>query len=97
MRNPLSQLQYHFEKKSNITIKKNTEHEKQEQLIKNELNQGCLAIQKGAQLIDIILSEAKNTAISDDLFHHHSISLLTQQIIDEYVFDSEEMKQKKSL
>ncbi|MUL10118.1 autoinducer hybrid sensor kinase/response regulator AinR [Aliivibrio fischeri] len=96
MRNPLSQLQYHFEKIKHH-YQKNTEHEKQEALIKNELNQGCLAIQKGAQLIDIILSEAKNTAISDDLFHHHSISLLTQQIIDEYVFDSEEMKQKITL
>ncbi|WP_063658210.1 autoinducer hybrid sensor kinase/response regulator AinR [Aliivibrio fischeri] len=96
MRNPLSQLQYHFEKIKHH-YQKNTEHEKQEDLIKNELNQGCLAIQKGAQLIDIILSEAKNTTISDALFQHYSISLLTQQIIDEYVFDSEEMKQKITL
>lgn len=90
MRNPLSQLQYHFERiKHHSSIDK-----KNKELINNELRQGSLAIQRGAQLIDIILSEAKNTAINDELFTHYSAALLTERIVDEYAFDSDDMKKR---
>lgn len=85
MRNPLSQLQYHFERIGTHSKETN---------INNELRQGKLAIQRGAQLIDIILSEAKNTEINDSLFRHYSISTLTKQFIDEYAFESEEIKNR---
>ena len=90
MRNPLSQLQYHFER-----IKHHSSIDKEnKELINNELKQGSLAIQRGAQLIDIILSEAKNTAINDELFTHYSAALLTERIVDEYAFDSDDMKKR---
>ncbi|MCL4124663.1 UNVERIFIED_CONTAM: hypothetical protein GTU68_029961 [Idotea baltica] len=80
MRNPLSQLQYHFER-----IGENSN----ETTINDELQKGQLAIQRGAQLIDIILSESKGSEINQHLFRHYSISQLTEQFVNEYAFESE--------
>ncbi|MGR6839998.1 ATP-binding response regulator [Aliivibrio wodanis] len=88
MRNPLSQLQYHFERIASHS---------DETSINSELEQGKLAIQRGAQLIDIILSEAKNNEINNSLFKHYSIAELTQQFINEYAFDSKEIKNRIDL
>ncbi|PQJ88910.1 ATP-binding response regulator [Aliivibrio sifiae] len=88
MRNPLSQLQYHFER---IGL-----HSK-ETNIDNELRQGKLAIQRGAQLIDIILSETKNSEINNSLFLNYSISTLTKQFIDEYAFESDAIRNRVSM
>ena len=85
MRNPLSQLQYHFERIKTYSSKAN---------INNELQQGQLAIQRGAQLIDIILSESKGSKINQSLFQNYSISVLTTQFIDEYIFESDTIKHK---
>lgn len=85
MRNPLSQLQYHFER---IGAHSN------ETTINDELQKGQLAIQRGAQLIDIILSESKGSEINQNLFKHYSISELTNQFIDEYAFESEKIRNR---
>ncbi len=85
MRNPLSQLQYHFERIGAHSKETN---------IDNELRQGKLAIQRGAQLIDIILSEAKNSEINNSLFRNYSISALTKQFIDEYAFESDAVRDR---
>ena len=85
MRNPLSQLQYHFER-----IGENSN----ETTINDELQKGKLAIQRGAQLIDIILSESKGVEINQHLFKYYSISALTNQFINEYGFDSEEISNR---
>lgn len=85
MRNPLSQLQYHFER---IASHSN------ETTINDELQKGQLAIQRGAQLIDIILSESKGSEINPNLFKHYSISELTNQFINEYTFESEKIRNR---
>jgi two-component system autoinducer 1 sensor kinase/phosphatase LuxN len=85
MRNPLSQLQYHFER---IGAHSN------EAVINTELQQGKLAIQRGAQLIDVILSESKGSEINQDLFKYYSISALTNQFINEYAFESEDIRSR---
>lgn len=85
MRNPLSQLQYHFER---IGAHSN------ETTINDELQKGKLAIQRGAQLIDIILSESKGSEINQHLFKSYSISELTNQFINEYAFDSEKIRNR---
>lgn len=85
MRNPLSQLQYHFER---IGAHSN------EAVINAELQQGKLAIQRGAQLIDVILSESKGSEINQDLFKYYSISALTNQFINEYAFESKDIRNR---
>lgn len=83
MRNPLSQLQYHFERIGNHSSTTN---------IEDELKQGKLAIQRGAQLINIILSEARGNEINHSLFSHFSIAALTSQFINEYAYESDSIK-----
>ncbi|RYU50311.1 hybrid sensor histidine kinase/response regulator [Aliivibrio finisterrensis] len=85
MRNPLSQLMYHFER-IGIQSDKNG--------ISKELEQGKLAIQRGSQLIDIILNESKGVDINQSLFKTYSISVLTEQFIYEYSFESEDIKKR---
>ncbi|OCH15576.1 hybrid sensor histidine kinase/response regulator [Aliivibrio sp. 1S128] len=85
MRNPLSQLQYHFERIGSHANGKD---------IDIELKQGKLAIQRGAQLIDIILSEARNSNIGHEHLNNYSVSSLTQQFINEYAFESDSIRKR---
>jgi len=94
MRNPLAQLQYHFEQIGN-----HSNYDSKEALsrISKELEQGKLAIQRGAQLIDIILSESKKTKINPDIFSHYSIAQLIERFIKEYAFDTNQYYQRIQL
>lgn len=93
MRNPLAQIQYHFERIESFVTYENDIHHNLERL-HEELIQGKHAVHRGAQLIDIILTESKGSSINAKLFKSVSIAHVTQKALDDYGYESSEIKNR---
>ncbi|MCG7498106.1 hybrid sensor histidine kinase/response regulator [Vibrio sp. Of7-15] len=93
MRNPLAQIQYHFERIESFVTYENDIHHNLERL-HEELMQGKHAVHRGAQLIDIILTESKGASINEKLFKSVSIAHVTQKALDDYGYESNEIKNR---
>lgn len=89
MRNPLTQAQYQFEVLDH-KINHNAEHHE----LQDALNRGKNSIERGRQLIDIILREVNNTALEDVPTNDVSMRYAVAQAIDGYAFESETIKQR---
>lgn len=93
MRNPLAQIQYHFERiESFVTYENNIVHNVER--LHEELIQGKHAVHRGAQLIDIILTESKGSSINAKLFKSVSIAHVTQKALDDYGYESDSIKNR---
>lgn len=89
MRNPLTQLQLHLEK---LQIQLQT-HASLETLL-NEVESGKAAIRRGKQLIDIILREVSSSSLSQEPMSISSIKRLLLQAINQFGFESEQIKRR---
>ena len=103
MRNPLAQVKFSFERiLSEIPIKHSntiTEQISSESLGQVYLSvaQGKMAVARGAQIVDMILSETRNKIIDPDSFTYCSCFGITRKALDEYGYESDEDRQKLTL
>ena len=103
MRNPLAQVKFSFERiLSEIPIKHSnsiTEQISSESLGKVYLSvaQGKMAVARGAQIIDMILSETRNKIIDPNCFSYCSCFGITLKALDEYGYESDQDRQKMTL
>lgn len=86
MRNPLSQVQLCFE-----ILKKHVERQSSAQQIKLEIENGQAAIQRGRQLIDIILREVSDTSPEHEPVTMTSIHKAVDQAVSQYGFENEKV------
>jgi len=101
MRNPLAQVKYSFDRiLSEIPIK----HSNQKHLSTEGLNQvylcvaqGKMAVARGAQIIDMILSETKNQTINQQILTYYSCFTITRKALDEYSYESDSERHKLTL
>ncbi|WP_456295824.1 hybrid sensor histidine kinase/response regulator [Vibrio sp. AK197] len=89
MRNPLAQLQLHFEK---LQIQLQTDAPVDTLL--NEVENGKSAIRRGKQLIDIILREVSSSSLSQEPMAVSPIKRLLLQAINQFGFESEQIKRR---
>ncbi len=89
MRNPLAQLQLHLEKLQ-IQLQTNASLE----TLLNEVESGKASIRRGKQLIDIILREVSNSSFSQEPMAVSSIKRLLMQAINQFGFESEQVKRR---
>ncbi|EGU36628.1 histidine kinase [Vibrio sp. N418] len=89
MRNPLAQVQLQFEQLNN-KLKINAPKIELEQ----ELIKGKVAIERGRQLIDIILREVNDASLEQEPAVQTSIKQAIEQAVERYAFESDEMRQR---
>ena len=92
MRNPLSQVQLQFEQ-LNIKLQQNAPRIE----LEKELIKGNIAIERGRQLIDIILREVNEASLDQEPAVQTSILHAIEQAVVRYAFESEEMRQRVHL
>ncbi|NAX22017.1 hybrid sensor histidine kinase/response regulator [Vibrio sp. V39_P1S14PM300] len=92
MRNPLTQLQLHLE---TLQIQAQT-HAEPDVLI-GEIEKGKAAIRRGKQLIDIILREVSNSSLDQEPMMISSIKRLLLQAMNQYGFESDQIKNRVQL
>ncbi|EKO3912007.1 hybrid sensor histidine kinase/response regulator [Vibrio metschnikovii] len=89
MRNPLSQVQLCFE-----MLKKHVEHQAPAQQIKQDIESGQAAIQRGRQLIDIILREVSDSSPEHEPVTMTSIHKAVDQAVSQYGFENEKVVER---
>ncbi|WP_217532598.1 quorum-sensing autoinducer 1 sensor kinase/phosphatase LuxN [Vibrio metschnikovii] len=89
MRNPLSQVQLCFE-----MLKKHVEHQAPAQQIKQDIESGKAAIQRGRQLIDIILREVSDSSPEHEPVTMTSIHKAVDQAVSQYGFENEKVVER---
>lgn len=103
MRNPLAQVKFSFER---ILQELPIEHsqKKIEQISSESLDhvylsvaQGKMAVTRGVQIIDMILSETKNKSIDKTRFNYCSCFSITRKALDEYGYETDYEREKLSL
>ncbi|EGU37852.1 histidine kinase [Vibrio ichthyoenteri ATCC 700023] len=92
MRNPLAQVQLQFEQ-LNVKLQQNAPRIE----LEKELLKGKVAIDRGRQLIDIILREVNDASLEQEPAVQTSIKQAVEQAVERYAFDSEEMRQRLSV
>ena len=86
MRNPLAQVQLQFE-----TLRLHVEKQTVGEQIKLDIENGLAAIQRGQQLIDIILREVSDTTSEHEPSSMTSIHKAVDQAISHYGFENEQI------
>lgn len=103
MRNPLGQVKFSFEK---ILQELPIEHQEKmvEQISADALDrvylsvaQGQMAVNRGGQIINMLLNETKNKSIDQDNFTYCSCQSITRKALDEYGYESDEERRKLTL
>lgn len=89
MRNPLAQVQLQFEK-----LKQHIEKKSETADTLADIEKGQGAIQRGRQLIDIILREVSDNAQEHEPSSQISIQAAVQQAVQRYGFESAETSQR---
>ncbi|WP_159440342.1 ATP-binding response regulator [Vibrio quintilis] len=92
MRNPLTQLQLHFEK---LQIK--VEENKQDKDILEEISHGKATIERGKQLINMILREVSHSSLAQESMSVSSVNRLLLQAINQFGFESDAIKSRVNL
>ena len=103
MRNPLAQVKFSFEKildeipiKQSNTIIAPISPESLNRIYLS-VAQGKMAVARGAQIIDMILSETRNKTIDPNNFSYFSCFSITRKALDEYGYESDNERQKLTL
>ncbi|HDM8044084.1 TPA: response regulator [Vibrio campbellii] len=86
MRNPLAKVQLQFE-----TLKQHIENQASVEQIKLDIENGQAAIQRGRQLIDIILREVSDSSLEREPVAMTSIHRAVDQALSRYGFENEEV------
>ncbi|OXX40707.1 hybrid sensor histidine kinase/response regulator [Vibrio sp. V07_P2A8T137] len=86
MRNPLAQVQLHFE-----ILKQHIDSQAPAQQIKQDIENGQAAIQRGRQLIDIILREVSDSSPEHEPITMTSIHKAVDQAVSQYGFENEKV------
>jgi two-component system, autoinducer 1 sensor kinase/phosphatase LuxN len=86
MRNPLAQVQLHFE-----ILKQHIDSQTSAQQIKLDIENGQAAIQRGRQLIDIILREVSDSSPEHEPIAMTSIHKAVDQAVSRYGFENEKI------
>ncbi|NAW99292.1 HAMP domain-containing histidine kinase, partial [Vibrio sp. V23_P3S9T160] len=86
MRNPLAQVQLHFE-----ILKQHIDSQAPAQQIKQDIENGQAAIQRGRQLIDIILREVSDSSPEHEPITMTSIHKAADQAVSQYGFENEKV------
>ncbi|PQJ59253.1 hybrid sensor histidine kinase/response regulator [Vibrio jasicida] len=86
MRNPLAQVQLQFE-----ALKQHIENQAPIEQIKIDIENGQAAIQRGRQLIDIILREVSDSAPEHEPIALSSIHKAVDQAVSHYGFENEKI------
>ncbi|QIL86891.1 hybrid sensor histidine kinase/response regulator (plasmid) [Vibrio sp. HDW18] len=86
MRNPLAQVQLHFE-----IVKQHINHQAPTPQIKQDIENGLIAIQRGRQLIDIILREVSDSSPEHEPIAMTSIHQAVGQAVSRYGFENEQI------
>ncbi|EAT58197.1 ATP-binding response regulator [Chlorobium ferrooxidans] len=100
MRNPLGQIRYNFDAIQQELPFYTPESEFSSipvsgvERIYQRVAQGQMAVNRGIQVIEMILEEVKDSASSKSTFSFYSISAVTRKALDEYSYESEEERQK---
>ena len=92
MRNPLTQVQLQFE-----VLTQHIESQFPPETLKGDINKGQAAIQRGRQLIDIILREVSDTSPEQEPQLATSIHNAVNQAITRYGFENEEIIERIQL
>ncbi|WP_415846525.1 response regulator [Vibrio aerogenes] len=92
MRNPLTQLQLHFEK---LQIK--IDDQRPREVLTDEINQGKLTIGRGKQLINMILREVSHSSLAQESMTVSSISRLLLQAMNQFGFESKAIRSRVHL
>ncbi|MEZ8043921.1 response regulator [Vibrio sp. 10N.237.312.C02] len=86
MRNPLAQVQLHFE-----VLKQHIDNQAPTQQILTDIENGQAAIQRGRQLIDIILREVSDSSPEHGPITMTSIHKAVDQAVSHYGFENEKI------
>ncbi|CAH7008289.1 Autoinducer 1 sensor kinase/phosphatase LuxN [Vibrio chagasii] len=86
MRNPLAQVQLHFE-----VLKQHIENQASAKQIQLDIENGQAAIQRGRQLIDIILREVSDSSSEQGPILMTSIHKAVDQAVSHYGFENEKI------
>ncbi|MFA0438474.1 hybrid sensor histidine kinase/response regulator [Vibrio sp. 10N.286.49.C2] len=84
MRNPLAQVQLHFE-----VLKQHIDHKAPTKQLKLDIENGQAAIQRGRQLIDIILREVSDSSSEQSPITMTSIHKAVDQAVSHYGFEND--------
>nr|WP_237362366.1 hybrid sensor histidine kinase/response regulator [Vibrio marisflavi] len=89
MRNPLTQAQLQFEE-----LKEMVKNRAPTPDILSDIEKGSAAIQRGRQLIDIILREVSDSSLTKEPAVDYSIRKVIEQAINRYGFESSSIQQR---
>ncbi|GAB2663325.1 hybrid sensor histidine kinase/response regulator [Vibrio panuliri] len=89
MRNPLAQVQLQFEK-----LDEKLNQNACQETLKVELDKGQAAIERGRQLIDIILREVNNASLEQEPTSDVSMRSAVNQAIERYAYDSDAVRER---
>ncbi|MGF1694597.1 response regulator [Vibrio lamellibrachiae] len=89
MRNPLAQVLLHFETLRSHIDRQSAVHE-----LEIEIDKGKNAVERGKQLIDIILREVNSASLDDEPSSSYSITQLLRGSLDQYGFEDTSQKQR---
>ncbi|HAS64157.1 MAG TPA: hybrid sensor histidine kinase/response regulator, partial [Vibrio sp.] len=89
MRNPLAQVQYQFE-----VLEAKLQHNTCRQELEQELSKGKMAIERGRQLIDIILREVNDASLEQEPTCETSIRHSISQAVERYAYESECIRER---
>ncbi|MCK6261862.1 hybrid sensor histidine kinase/response regulator [Vibrio sp. ZSDE26] len=92
MRNPLAQVLIHFEKLRSQIDSNSGVH-----TLEKEIECGKSAVERGKQLIDIILREVNTASLDDEPSSSYSVKQLLNASIEQYGFESKAHKQRVQL
>ncbi|NOH63044.1 hybrid sensor histidine kinase/response regulator [Vibrio sp. RE88] len=92
MRNPLAQVQFEFE-----NLGQKIESQQPYNNLTIHVDKGKQAINRGSQLIDIILREVNSSSLDQEPATPTSMSLAIQKAVNQYGFDDDLMRQRVHL
>lgn len=92
MRNPLAQVQFEFE-----NLGQKIESHQPYNNLTIHVDKGKQAINRGSQLIDIILREVNSSSLDQEPAIPTSMSVAIQKAVTQYSFDNESMRQRVRL
>lgn len=92
MRNPLAQVLIHFE-----TLRTKIEQSASAQQIEREIDNGKDAVERGKQLIDIILREVNSASLDDEPSSPYRIHSLLEESLSQYGFENNQQRARVHL
>ncbi|PMJ99814.1 hybrid sensor histidine kinase/response regulator [Vibrio sp. 10N.261.55.A7] len=92
MRNPLAQVLIHFE-----ALRKNIDQGAPVQVIEQEIDKGKDSVERGKQLIDIILREVNSASLDDEPSSPYDIESLLETALNQYGFENAQQRSRVHL